>query len=233
MNYVIILSGGVGSRMKTNGIPKQYLPCHGRAVICYPLVTFDRHPSIDGIVIVADEQWRAEIGTWMEEEHIQKFLAYADPGENRQLSIRNGLRALVGIAKEADAVIIHDAARPLVSAGLISRCLEALPGSDGVMPYLPAKDTFYLLGNSGLVAEELPRERLAAGQAPEAFRFGKYLQINEALSHEDILKISGSTQIALRNGLKITAVPGEERDFKITTSDDMLLLEKYMEGDAL
>lgn len=231
MVFAIILSGGTGTRMKMGGVPKQYLCCHGRPIIDYSLQTVNDHPGIDRFVVVADREWRPSIDVWMKEGEFQKFFAYADPGENRQLSIKNGLIALERIAEPDDVVIIHDAARPLVTSELITSLLVALPGHDGVMPFLPAKDTFYMLDDNAMVAKELPRERLAAGQAPEAFIFGKYIKINKEIPAQEIMRIKGSTEIALKYDLKIAAVPGEERNFKITTQDDLLLMDKYIGGD--
>ena len=74
----ILLSGGIGSRMKTEGMPKQYLPLCGRPILLYSLQTFDRHPAIMGAVIVADVAWRDLITAWMEQNGITKFVAFAD-----------------------------------------------------------------------------------------------------------------------------------------------------------
>ena len=229
MNIALILSGGVGTRMGLD-LPKQYLEFRGRPVISYSLSTFDRHPLIDRIIIVADRQWRGEIDKWLDEFGIKKFLGYADPGETRQYSIINGLKEIEKLGG-ADKVIIHDAARPLVSDRLITACLENLEGCDGVMPVLPAKDTFYLLDGHGMASKLLPRSLLAAGQAPEAFDYGKYYAANMSLSRDEILKINGSSELALKCGLTVRTVPGDERNIKITTPNDLTLLEAYMEEE--
>ena len=229
MTYTLLLSGGVGARMGLD-LPKQYLEFRGRPVISYSLSTFDRHPLIDRIIIVADRQWRGEIDKWLDEFGIKKFLGYADPGETRQYSIINGLKEIERLGG-ADKVIIHDAARPLVSDKLITDCLENLDGCDGVMPVLPAKDTFYLLDEQGMASKLLPRALLAAGQAPEAFNYAKYLEANMSLSRDEILKINGSSELALKCGLTVRTVPGDERNIKITTPNDLTLLEAYMEEE--
>ena len=228
MTIAILLSGGIGSRMKTDGMPKQYLPLCGRPILSYSLQTFDAHPEIAGTVIVADAAWRARITEWMEQDGIRKFVAFADPGETRQFSIFNGLGKAAECCSNADAVIVHDAARPLVSTALISKCLEALPGHDGVMPVLPAKDTFYLTDGHGKVTQLLDRSALAAGQAPEAFAFRKYYEAHLQMPREELLKINGSTEIAVLSGFDIVTVEGDERNIKITTPNDLVLAEKYL-----
>ena len=229
MTIALLLSGGVGARMGLD-LPKQYLEFRGRPVISYSLSTFDRHPLIDRIIIVADRQWRGEIDKLIDEFGIKKFVGYAEPGETRQYSIINGLKEIERLGG-ADKVIIHDAARPLVSDKLITDCLENLDGCDGVMPVLPAKDTFYLLDGQGMASKLLPRALLAAGQAPEAFDYGKYYAANMSLSCNEILKINGSSELALKCGLTVRTVPGDERNIKITTPNDLTLLEAYMEEE--
>ena len=228
MTIAILLSGGIGSRMKTDGMPKQYLPLGGKPILSYSLQTFDAHTEIAGIVIVADAAWRDRIKVWMEQDSISKLIAFADPGETRQFSIFNGLRKVAVCCKKVDSVIIHDAARPLVSAELISKCLEALPGHDGVMPVLAAKDTFYLTDGHGKIAQLLNRFALVAGQAPEVFAFRKYYEAHLQMPHEELLKINGSTEIAVMNGFDIVTIDGDERNIKITTPNDLVLAEKYM-----
>ena len=82
-------------------------------------------------------------------------------------------------------------------------------------------------GNS--ISSLLKRSEIVAGQAPEAFRFGKYIAVHDQMSYEDILKISGSTEIAYKAGLNIKLVPGEELNFKITTTEDLDNLKHVLE----
>lgn len=228
MNILILLAGGIGSRMNMGALAKQFLFFEGRPIISYSLKTFDSHPLISNIIIVADQKWHQKIDKWMKDEGITKFYSYAEPGENRQLSIYNGLKAANKIAGSNDVVIIHDAARPLVSEQLITNCLTSIEDDDGVVPVLPAKDTYYLLNEKGEVSRMLPRPLLAAGQAPEAFKYGAYYDIHRSMAIDQILTVNGSTEMAVLGGLKIHTIPGEERNFKITTQEDLNLMKMYL-----
>lgn len=227
MNYAIILSGGTGSRMGSE-IPKQYLTVHGKMLIYYTTDTICKNKDIDGFVIVAAKEWQDAIGKMLATEINpgDKFLGFALPGANRQLSIYQGLLFLHDKAKDEDVVLVQDAARPNTSQELISQCVALLESEDGRMPVLSMKDTIYYSRNGATVEKLLEREALFAGQAPEAFRFGKYLVANEALLPEEILRINGSSEPAILAKQNISMIPGEEGNFKVTTKEDLLRFEQ-------
>lgn len=228
MLYAILLAGGTGSRMGLES-PKQYLQLCGRPVISYSLSILNDHPLIDSLVIVAAAPWRSLIQQWMEGAGKGKFLAFTDPGETRQLSIWNALQIIRQGRVQPDTVLIHDAARPLFTKSLLDRCIMALPGHDGVMPMLPAKDTFYLTDGRGRVTQLLNRSALAAGQSPEVFTFKKYYEAHLQYSQAELAKFNGSTEIAVAKGMDVVTVEGEERNIKLTTANDMVLAAKYLE----
>jgi 2-C-methyl-D-erythritol 4-phosphate cytidylyltransferase len=169
-----------------------------------------------------------------DEEGLYKFHGFSDPGDNRQLSILNGLKdvygdccdSVSGAFDEDVLVIVHDAARPLVSVALISACINACEGHDGVMPVLPMKDTVYLSEDGKAVSSLINRDQIFAGQAPEVYRLERYIKACEKLLPDKIMDIRGSTEPAIMDGMDIVMVPGDEGNFKITTRAD---LERYIE----
>ncbi len=220
MNIALILSGGTGTRMGTD-IPKQYIKINGRPVISYCMERLFSHEGIDAVQIVADSMWRETISEMKEKVAWRKFRGFSEPGENRQLSILNGLEDIRGYAQEGDYVLVHDAARPLLSKALITGCLDAVKGHDGALPVLPVKDTVYASTDGKRICSLLKREEIFAGQAPEVFVIGKYYEANRRLTAEEVLKINGSTEPAVMAGMDIVMIPGDERNFKITTREDM------------
>lgn len=230
MNIAIILSGGVGSRMGLD-IPKQYVVVSGQPIISYCIQTFLCNEHTDAIVIGVANGWKEYVMEQMEKLHPAKPVFYAEPGETRQYSIFNALRVVKDQGYSDDSfVIIHDAARPLVSDELINRCYEACNRADGSMPVIAVKDTTYYSEDGKSITSLLDRSKLWAGQAPEAFVFGKYLQIHEKMSHEELLKINGSTEIAFKQGLKVEMVEGDPMNFKITTPEDLSNFESIING---
>ncbi len=123
--------------------------------------------------------------------------------------------------KVIDNIIIHDAARPFVSVENIDECITALDSHEGAMPVLPMKDTVYFSRTGKHVDELLNRSCIYAGQAPEAFRFDKYMEANEALLPDKILMIKGSTEPAIMAGMDVAMIPGDQRNFKVTTDEDL------------
>lgn len=221
MNIAILLSGGTGSRLRSD-LPKQYISVAGQMIVSHCLEKLCRHPMIHAVQVVASEMWQDDI--IRECTFNEKLMGFSVPGENRQMSILNGLRDVSGFASREDVVLVHDAARPLVSEEMITACLTEIEGYDGVMPVISMTDTVYYSANGKRVEKLLNRNAIFAGQAPEAFRFGKYLEANERLLPNEILKINGSTEPAIMAGMDIAMIPGEKENFKITTSDD---LERY------
>lgn len=243
MVTALLLSGGTGTRMGVE-TPKQYIMVNDRPIISYCLHTLLSHERIDAVQIVADPMWRdvilkavdelyaAEIGTDVASSISgvggrSKLQGFSAPGKTRQFSILSGLEDIKKYAGDSDYVLIHDAARPLLSAEQISDCLEAMAaGHDGALPVLPMKDTVYYSEDGRAVTSLLDRARVFAGQAPEIFVLGKYYEANKKLLPEGILQINGSTEPAIMAGMDIAMIPGDEGNFKITTKAD---LERFQE----
>ncbi len=229
MNVALILSGGVGSRLGYD-IPKQYIEVGHKPLILYCIEQLSMHNGIDAIQIVADREWQESISEWLGMYDLaEKFRGYSVPGVNRQMSIFNGVKDIMSYAKESDCVLIHDAARPLLSKELISRCLESVKEHDGVLPVLPMKDTVYFSEDGQRVSALLNRSKVFAGQAPEAFVLGKYYDANMRLIPNDILEINGSTEPAVMAGMDIAMIVGDENNFKITTESDLNRFRKIVE----
>ena len=225
MNYAILLAGGTGSRI-TSEIPKQYIKAGPYMMITVALKAMLENDHIYGVCIVADADWREEIKRDAASAGLDtdRILSFADPGDDRQLSILNGMNEIIGVEGEpsdTDTVLVHDAARPFITADLLSAVYGSLDGHDGVMPVLPMKDTVYYSENGSEVSELLDRGKIFAGQAPELFLFGKYYEANKALLPEKILSVNGASEPAIIAGMDIVMIPGDEGNFKVTTDADV------------
>lgn len=224
MNYALLLSGGVGERAKTN-LPKQYIKAGGYMMTSYALKPLLNSKHIDKVYTVADSVWLKEIISDAEKAGLdcEKIAGTAEPGANRQMSILNGMKAILKDINDASdsTVLVHDAARPFLTEELIDRCYKALPGNDGVMPVLPMKDTVYLSKDGKRITKLLERSKIFAGQAPELFNLEKYHKANIELLPDKILKINGASEVAMLAGMNIAMIDGDESNVKVTTQKDV------------
>ena len=227
MNYAILLSGGKGSRIDSK-IPKQYIRCNGCMMVTRAFSTLAECDNIDGIIVVAESEWEEEIAKDIKafNADTEKFIKFCKPGATRQLSILSGMEGLAGTKSPecfsvSDTVLVHDAARPFLTVEMLKRCYDALSGNDGVMPVLPMKDTVYQSDDGRKVSKLLNRSSIFAGQAPELFMLKKYYGANVKLLPDEILKINGASEPAIMAGMEIFMIPGDEKNFKVTTDEDL------------
>lgn len=233
MNIAVILAGGIGSRMRSDGFPKQYIEVKGKPILIYTLEKFQACAEVDRIVVVAHSQWEEKILSWAEQYGIDKLGCVAPQGETRQESVLNGLQACRKYADTPDdVVLIHDAARPLVSTGLISACVAAIAGYDGCLPVIPVKDTMYYSVDGKTINDLTDRSKLFCGQSPEAFKLQRYLALNEETPRQILQQIRGCSELAFQNGFHICMIQGEEMNFKLTTAEDLDRLCTFLLEDG-
>ena len=223
---VLIVAAGKGERAGT-GLPKQYerlagQPMLRRTVQAFATLSVGQKCPIQVVIGPGQEELAAEA---------LKGLDIAAPvpgGSTRQESVRLGLEAL---AKDApDFVLIHDAARPLISARVIGAVVKALEaGADGALPMVAAADTLRRRDAQGrwtLVS----RENLYRAQTPQGFIYAKIVAAHRAHASEDVTDDVALAELA---GLKVDMVEGEEKNIKVTRKEDFALAESLMgSGDV-
>jgi 2-C-methyl-D-erythritol 4-phosphate cytidylyltransferase / 2-C-methyl-D-erythritol 2,4-cyclodiphosphate synthase len=217
----LIVSGGSGTRAG-GGVPKQYRRLAGIPVLRRSIDAFSACPQISQVQVVIGAGHEAEF------ERATAGAAIASPvrgGETRQESVRRGLAALADAAP--DFVLIHDAARPLVSRRIIEAVIAKLEsGAQAVVPLLPVPDSLRRVESDG-VGPPVPRDGLCRAQTPQGF---PYPLIRSA--HEKFAGKAASDDVALAElaGVKIVAVAGEEANFKVTTAEDLHFAERLLAG---
>jgi 2-C-methyl-D-erythritol 4-phosphate cytidylyltransferase / 2-C-methyl-D-erythritol 2,4-cyclodiphosphate synthase len=211
----LIVAAGRGERAP-GAIPKQYRMLAGKPVLRWPIEAFLSHPKVDAVqaVIHRDDRDLYQAAT--------AGLVLNAPvlgGTSRADSVRRGLEALG--QSPPRRVLIHDGARPLVSAALIDRVARALDDADAAAPLLPVTDTLRRRRENGY--EIVPRDDLLRAQTPQGFRYEK---ITDA--HKRFVGQPATDDIALaeRANLTIAAVAGEETNIKLTTAADFIAAEK-------
>ena len=215
----LVVAAGAGKRF---GEPKQFAYLRGKPVLEWTLERFEDHPEVDAIVLVLpDEQ---------DLKHYRmrypKIVDIVRGGERRQDSVWQGFRLLDGVSP--GIVLVHDGARPLVGADLISRIIAAARTEGAVVPVLAVEDTLKDV-RDGRIAGTVDRTFLARAQTPQGFRFELLKQALEAARRD---RFYGTDEAALaeRIGLPVAAVPGDPRNIKITTQVDISLAEALLDA---
>ena len=207
---VLILAGGSSGRM--GGINKQFALIGGIPVIMKSALVFEKSPLISGIIIAARECDIDRIHTLCEEYGITKLRKITVGGATRTESARLAFSA----SQDADIIMVHDGARPYVSAELTERVLAACERFGAAIPAIPVKDTVRFLGEDGASAGTPDRSRLRAAQTPQAFRADIYREM--MLSGREASDDAGLAELL---GIKVMLTDGDVRNIKITTREDL------------
>ncbi len=218
----LIVAAGSGTRFGGE-LPKQYLPLAGRAVLRHSAETFLRHPAISGVRVVISSEHRAQYDTATAG---LRLLPPVIGGANRQDSVRNGLESLADL--QPAHVLIHDAARPFLSAAIIDRTLAALGEAPGAIVAVPITDTLKR-GRDGRVGETVDRSGLWRAQTPQAFRFADILAAHRAAEGA---AMTDDAAVAEAVGLPMRLVMGADDNFKITTAEDLQRAERLLAPGA-
>lgn len=243
MNIAVILAGGTGSRMGSS-VPKQFMQLQGRAVIEYPIDTFDRHEAIDEVAVVVHPDWRGEMEAIVARNSWKKLTRLIDGGAERYLSTLNAVMAYIDYPDDTN-LLLHDAARPFVSEEIVSRVAESLKNNVAVGVAIPSTDTVwevhpdmsYELGvksyELGVKDEEFVVPRFVAriperklmwrAQTPQAFRLPLIRDAYQRALQDPQFRATDDCGVVrtYMPGTKIAVVEGEERNRKITFAEDL------------
>ncbi len=223
----LVVAGGSGTRMGGD-IPKQYLQLGGRAVIRHTLEAFLAHPRIDAVQVVIGEKHGEMFADAVQGLRMPMPVT---GGPTRQLSVLNGLEALARREMGApDIVLIHDAARPFVSAELIDRLLDGLGMHEGVIPALPVVDTIKRVDDEGIIVETIPRSTLRAAQTPQTFYLAPILAAHRQARDAGETDLTDDAAVAERAGFEVAIVEGDPLNRKITTPHDLEWAEARLEA---
>ncbi len=221
MNYAVVLAGGIGKRMGGN-VPKQFMEIDGTPIIVKTLEKFSACDEIDGIVVVSvdvDTVKKLAVNFG-----IRKIKAIVPGGKTRRESSFIGCKAVRELGgADGDIVLIHDAARPFVTEKIILENIEAAKECGACETAVPVNDTV-IRGEGGFLGEIVPREGLLRVQTPQSFKLGLILAAHETaenLSAEEKENITDDASVAAFAGNKVKIVAGNNKNIKITTSDDL------------
>ncbi|UPK31575.1 bifunctional 2-C-methyl-D-erythritol 4-phosphate cytidylyltransferase/2-C-methyl-D-erythritol 2,4-cyclodiphosphate synthase [Bradyrhizobium sp. 186] len=213
---VVLVAAGRGLRAGAGG-PKQYRSIGGQPVIFRAMEAFSRHPDVFAVQPVVNPDDSAMFTAAV------AGLSHEPPtsgGATRQASVLAGLEALA--RHKPDIVLIHDAARPFVSQGLISRAIEAASRTGAAIPVIPVTDTIKLTGESGNVEDTPDRARLRIAQTPQSFRFDVILEAHRRAAKDGRSDFTDDAAIAEWAGLTVATFEGDVANMKLTNPEDFV-----------
>jgi len=217
----VLAAAGRGERLHADR-PKAFAQLRDRPLLAESLERLEASAWVDSIVVVAPPEWEEPVILLAEELGCGKVVASVAGGESRAASVRIGVGE---VPDDAAVILVHDAARPLVSDAVVERLLGVLnDGWDGAVPGLPLSDTVKRVRKEAVV-ETLPRDELRAVQTPQAFVASV---LRAAVADGD--EATDCSALVEGQGGRVTVVEGDPRLLKITTADDLALVEVWLGG---
>ena len=214
----IIVAGGKGKRMRR---PKQFLMLAGRPMLEWTLAAFQKTKVIDGIILVAAKaQMKAA-----EKFRFSKILKVVAAGKERQDSVKNGLSALPPSTK---IVAIHDGARPAVTVDIIERSIREARKFGAVAAGVPVKDTMKVVSRKSLVVSRtVDRANLWQAQTPQVFK----AEIIKKAYSKLKAPVTDDAMAVEKLGLPVKMVMGSDENIKVTTPEDLKIMEAILNGN--
>ncbi|MCO7176840.1 2-C-methyl-D-erythritol 4-phosphate cytidylyltransferase [Sporolactobacillus kofuensis] len=227
MDYqVVVLAAGQGRRMGTGG-NKVLLDLAGDPVIIHTLRVFETDPSCTGIVLVIRKDEREQFLNLIEGYHLKKVRKFVEGGKERQESVRYGLAAIE--TDQKSTVLIHDGARPFVTRQGITRVAEAAAEYGAALLAVPVKDTIKEATHFS-VKRTLERKSLWAAQTPQAFRLSVIRRAHQE-SVETHFVGTDDASLVEQMGVPVKIVEGSYRNIKLTTPEDLVIAQIFLERE--
>ena len=220
--WAVLAAAGRGERLEAER-PKAFAQLRGRPLLAESLERLEASGWIESIVVVAPPGWEEPVILLAEELGCGKVVASVAGGETRADSVRIGVGE---VAADAAVIVVHDAARPLVSDELVERVVTPLSqGWDGAVPGLAVVDTVKRVGPDGAIVETVPRGDLVVVQTPQAFVADV---LRRALVSESASAATDCASLVEAQGGRVQVVDGDPRLLKVTSPEDLALVESWL-----
>ena len=221
--YALVVAGGTGTRMGSK-IPKQFRSLMGREMIEWSVHKFDSNRRIDRVIVLVPKDWTAHADYLFCDR--SEVLITAG-GATRNETIAKGLDFIdekYGIDEDT-IVLVHDAARPLVTAQIIDKAIDSMEEYSATTVTVPCTDSVAFSSNGRTVDSCPDRSSVFMIQTPQTFKAALYLRLFENATEEEKASFTESTRIFADNGYSVGMIEGEQRNMKVTRSGDIDLLE--------
>ena len=228
MVIALLTAAGSGTRMGQD-IPKQFIHVDNKPLIIHTLEAFQRHPSVDAILVVTLPTWIDVLKAYAKQFGITKLQWVIAGGETGQESIYNGLKQLEKDCAPDDIVMVHDGNRCLVSDQIISNSLAVFAEHGSAVAAIPCVEAVFRSDDNGESSTiSIPREKLFRTQTPHTYTLGKLLWAHAQAKERGIHSTAASCTLMQQLGETVYFSKGSEENLKITTIDDMMIFEALL-----
>ncbi len=226
----VIFAGGIGSRMGSRAVPKQFLEIHGKPILIHTLERFESHPAIDGIALATHPDWRELTERLLRRHEITKARWVVNGGETGQESRHKALRAVSADVEDPSdtLVLLHDGVRPLVSDQLITANIEMALKKGNAITCTKFNETVAVSSND-VISAVIPRDHIYAAQAPQTFHLDEILALYDQAVAEGESNSIDSCTLMEAHGRQLYRVDGPRSNIKITTAEDFYVCRTYFE----
>ena len=230
MNVALILAAGSGSRMENLNEPKQFVMVNDKPLFIYSVESFQSNPNIDMIFIATNPSYIEQVEDWCKIYNLTKVKSVFMGGSSRQGSVWNGLKKMHDYIKSPnDIVLIHDAARPLVSQRIINDNISLCKRYGAVDTVIQASDTIFKTKDDETIDEILNRDELYQSQTPQTFEYGIINEAHIMALTDGVPNVTDDCKLVMHFGTQVHFVSGDKLNFKITTSEDLALFKAIVD----
>ena len=223
----IIIAGGSGKRMGQD-IPKQFINVGEKPIIVYTLEAFQKHPSIDNIIVVCIDGWHDILSAYAKQFNITKLCSIVSGGSCGQESIKNGLDEAARLFDKDDMVLIHDAIRPMVSNDIISDNIAKCKLYGNATVVTPCTTVVLEKTDETFSEKVINRDNLLLTQTPQAFILNDILSAHKEAKEKGITDSVASCSLYIELGRKVFYSVGDETNIKLTRPGDIQIFKALL-----
>ena len=226
MVSVVFPAAGQAHRMQV-GLNKVFLTLAGKPMLLRTLLTFSKVPDVGELIVAVGADEVEPVTSLLGRVKGLAPWRVLEGGTERQYSIRNGLSL---VSEEADIVLVHDAARPLIRRDTIEELIRVVRAEGAAIIAVPEKNTIKIAAEDGTVAATPPRSSLWQVQTPQGFRKDILMEANRKADEDGFLGTDDASLVE-RLGVPVRIVRGEYSNIKVTTPEDMVVAEAILRND--
>ena len=232
MNYGLILAGGVGQRMPSSGLPKQFLTVFGKPVIIYTLEKFEHCQDIDEIVIACNAAWIDYLNNLITKFNLIKIKSIIPGGKDRQASVLNGVKHILECgAGDDDILVIHDGVRPLVQENILSENIRVATKYGSAMTVHPVIESVVITDKEKVGFKNFEkRDDTYSLTAPQTFKLKILVDAYKEIEGKEMsMPLLDSALLYTYLGNDIHIIKESNQNIKITTPEDYYILKAILE----